>query len=279
MIGSTFSLNGQLRPITEACLPVDHTELAYGFGVYESLRLRRGCVYFLGEHIERLLCSAQVVELEHLFTKEKIKKWTEALVAVNPATAANVKMLLIGSQTPAGALLYIFLLSPFFLEKKDYRGGVKVTTFRHERFLPEAKTLNMLPSYLAYREARRAGAFDALLVARDGTIREGTRTNFFAVKGRTLITPPVKLVLDGITRRTVIACARQHGYGIIEDSIRLKEISAYGGAFVTNTSGGIVPVKQIDNFVFPDVAVEISDLRKCYSAHLDALFAPTVSCP
>ena len=165
------------------------------------------------------------------------------------------------------------------MEKKDYRGGVKVTTFRHERFLPEAKTLNMLPSYLAYREARRAGAFDALLVARDGTIREGTRTNFFAVKGRTLITPPVKLVLDGITRRTVIACARQHGYGIIEDSIRLKEISAYGGAFVTNTSGGIVPVKQIDNFVFPDVAVEISDLRKCYSAHLDALFAPTVSCP
>jgi len=45
----------------------------------------------------------------------------------------------------------------------------------------------MLPSYIAYRDARKAGAYDALLINRQGNVTEGTRTNFFTIKAKRFI--------------------------------------------------------------------------------------------
>lgn len=262
MVGNFFIKNGILSPIDQATLPVDNLELSYGFGVYESLRVRHQSIYFLTEHVERLFFSAQCLGLEHPFSLEQITDWSNQLVKANQIEAANIKMLLLGGKTPADAHLYIFLTAPRFLDKKEYRDGVKVITFHHERFMPQAKTLNMLPSYLAYRQASEVGAFDALLIDREGCIREGTRTNFFAIKNTTLYTPPVEIILNGITRQTVIKCAEENGFAVKEVPLPLKNIFEYDGAFVTNTSGGIVPVAQIDEKRFPEISMELQRLRK-----------------
>lgn len=141
-------------------------------------------------------------------------------------------------------------LAPIYPDKKIYRDGVKVMTYNYVRFLPEAKTLNMLPSYLAYSEGRRQGAYDTLFIDKKGCIAEGTRTNFFAIKNKILYTAPVGKVLDGVTRRTVIDCALENGFKIIEKDIKLEGISKFDGAFLTSTSGKIVPIKTIHSSQF-----------------------------
>lgn len=271
MLGHYICLNGKFIDGKKAKIDVDNIEFSYGFGVYETIRLRNNKVYFLEEHLERLLYSAQVIGLKHNFSLATMTDWVNSLAKKNKIESANIKMLLIGGVLPQ---LYVMLLAPVYLEKKTYREGVKVWTFQYERFLPQAKTLNMLPSYLAYTEAKEHGAFDSLFIDKKGYILEGTRTNFFAIKNKTLFTTPVVKVLDGVTRRKVIACAEENGYKVVEKNVLLKDISDYDGAFVTNTSGKIVPVKGIMNkelgiSEFGEICDEIKNLMRFFDNYLE----------
>jgi len=146
--------------------------------------------------------------------------------------------------------LYIMCLAPKFLDKKYYKQGVKVITEIYERFLPQAKTLNMLPSYLIFKRAKEQDAYDVLLLDKENNIVEGTRSNFFVIKNKTIYTTPVEKVLDGVTRRTVIDCAKENGYEVVEEDIKLSELFDYSGAFLTNTSSKIVPIREVGDESF-----------------------------
>lgn len=266
MLGHYICLNGKFIAGQKAKIDVDNIEFSYGFGVYETIRLRNNKIYFLAEHLERLLYSAEVIGLKHNFSLATMTDWVNSLVKKNKIESANIKMLLIGGQEPQ---LYIMLLAPVYLEKKNYREGIKVDIYEYERFLPQAKTLNMLPSYLAYRQAKNNGAFDSLFIDKKGNILEGTRTNFFAIKNKTLFTTPVAKVLDGVTRRNVIACAEENGYKVVEKNIKLVDIFDYDGAFLTNTSGKIIPIREIQNKKFPVICEEIKNLIKLFDDYLE----------
>ncbi|MFA6427317.1 MAG: aminotransferase class IV [Candidatus Magasanikbacteria bacterium] len=263
------SLNGQLIQRADAKLAVDHIEFAYGFGVYENLKVRKKFVYFIDDHVDRLFHSAEVIGLDHFLKKDEIKKWMYNLIEKNNISDSNIKIILVGGKSAKDALLYIFTLAPKFVEKKEYREGVKTITYPYERFMPEAKTLNMLPSYIIFKKAQEQKCFDALLIDHNGNVTEGTRSNFFTIKDKKLYTPPVETVLDGVTRRTVIDCAEKNGYEIIEQEIALKNIFDFDGAFFTNTSGKIVPIRMINETSFNMITDEIKTLQTCYDKYLD----------
>lgn len=267
MTFSYFSKNGRVLPISEAVAPYTSIEYAYGFGVYETLRVSKGVTNFLNDHIERLFLSARIIGLEHPFTNGVVANAITGLIATLAGNStANLKVLLIGASDPADAQLIILPLAPLFPEKKLYRDGVKTLTVEYERIFPNAKTLNMLPSYFFYREAKRKRCYDALLVNREGRITEGTRTNFFGIKGTTLFTAPAKDVLEGVTRKHVLAVAREYGYAIDERALAIPEVQKMDGAFLTGTSIGILPIKTIDEFSFPEIPEAIKALMSHYEA-------------
>jgi len=252
---SYFSKNGQILPLDQATIPLSNIEYSYGFGVYENIKVRNGIVYFVKQHLARLQHSAKIIGLTHPFRNEAIEQFINELVAKlirdDSDNSFNLKMLLIGGKEPQ---LFIQALAPHFPDRKFYSEGVKTITARYERQFPNAKTLNMLPSYLAYKKAEEHNCYDALLVSSADTILEGTRTNFFVLKERILITPPKEEVLEGVTRATVIAVARMHDFSVQESSIPLARLAQYDGAFLTSTSAKIVPIRQIDeqHFSLPE---------------------------
>lgn len=263
-----FSRNGELLPLDQAVIPLDNIEYSYGFGVYETMKVRKGVLYFVEQHVDRLFLSAELIRLSHPFTKSQIITWTRAVVSENHLLASNIKILLIGGKTAADANLYIIPLAPLFPDRKLYKTGVDTITFQYERYLPNAKSLNMLPSYLIYRQAQEAGCYDALLIDRDGSIREGTRTNFFTIQGTTIISPPSELILEGVTRKTILHVAQVHGYSYQEKLIPYSSISTFDGAFLTSTSTKIVPIKRIDSHVFPEIPAAVRQLMRLYDTFL-----------
>lgn len=263
-----FSRNGELLPLDQAVVPLNNIEYSYGFGVYETMKVRKEVLYFVEQHVERLFLSAELLRLSHSFTRSQIISWIQTLVSENHLSASNIKMLLIGGKTAQDAQLYILPLAPLFPDRKLYKTGVTTISFQYERYLPNAKSLNMLPSYLIYRQAQEAGCYDGLLIDREGTIREGTRTNFFVMKGNTIVSPPSDLILEGVTRKTILYVARKHGYGYQEETIPYTCIGDYDGAFLTSTSTKIVPVKQIDSHLFPEVPKAVRLLMKLYDTFL-----------
>jgi len=264
-----FSKNGVILPIAEATVSLLSVEYAYGFGVYETIRVNNKKALFLDDHIERLIKSAEIIKLEHTLTADNIKKYIEDTINHTDELTYNMKMLLIGATKPEDVNFYIFCSSPLFPDKKLYKDGISTITSQYERIYPQSKTLNMLQSYLSYRDAKNNGSYDAILINRDGNITEGTRTNFFAIKGNTLYSPLEKDILLGVTRKHVIEVARNNGFIVEERNIPLNSLSQYDGAFLTSTSTKIVPIKKIDNFEYEKIPETLISLMGSFNNFLD----------
>lgn len=240
-----YSFQGKIRPMSDAVVPLSKIEYAYGFGVYENVRVVRGRPLFLSDHIDRLFHSARIIGLAHTLDAKKVEGWTEALIKEVGDDAFNLKMLLIGGRTAEDAELSILPLAPKFPDKKLYKTGATAILYPYERLFPQAKTLNMLGSYLAHREATNAGAYDALLVNRRGEIVEGTRTNFFLVEGTNLISAPREEILEGVTMKHVLHVAASQGLYVVHEPISEERMRKADGAFLTSTSSKIMPLSKI----------------------------------
>lgn len=264
-----FSKNCEIRPIEESVVSLERIEYTYGFGVYEAVRVSNGIVYFLDHHIERLLGSALIIGLEHPFSGDMLKNAILDLVEKTEETTYNLKVFLIGAPKKEDALLAILCLNPFFPDKKMYHDGVRLSITHYERLYPHAKTLNMLQSYLSYRDARAKGCYDSVLVNRRGCITEGTRTNFFTIKGNTIYTPSEEEILLGVTRKAVLHVARKNGYKVEEKDIRPEDLQEYDGVFLTSTSSKIVPIRKVGEIDCPPAPEELKRLMKLFGDFLE----------
>lgn len=263
-----FSHNGTIKPTADAVIPLSNVEYSYGFGVYETIRVAHGIPYFLFDHVERLGESARLIGLLHTFSGEQVEKNILELVKKNEVETANLKILLLGAPRKEDAQLFIICLNPLFPDKKLYRDGAPFVTYEYERAFPHAKTLNMLQSYLAYKKARASGAYDALLINKDGRITEGTRTNFFCITGKTIVSPRESEILLGVTRKAVLQVAERNGYSIEEGDITWGDIRRAESAFITSTSSKIIPVHSIDDQQLNQSSAELRDLMNLFDEFL-----------
>ncbi len=263
-----FSKNGTLLPFSHATIPLENIAYQYGFGVYETLKLRKGIVYFTQQHTKRLLQSATIIGLQHTWTPQTINLSLQEAIQKNGVENCNLKILLIGGKEAKDAFLYILPLNPLYPDKKLYTRGITAETVCYERFLPNAKTLNMLRSYIYYTKASKHGHYDALFLDKQNNVLEGSRTNFFVIKGTTLVTPPKEQVLEGVTRQTVIAVAKKSGYRVKEEPIPVKTLGNFDCAFLTCTSANIIPLVQIDSLKFPEIPSTVKELMRQYDKFL-----------
>jgi branched-chain amino acid aminotransferase len=262
----TFSKNGVILPTTQATVSLMDIEYSYGYGVYETLKVRNNIVYFVDQHIERLNHSAVVIGIPLPFPPEKIKHFLTEYRESLQTPACNIKILVIGGKNPT---LNIFASAPLFPDRKLYARGARLITYNYERLFPTAKTLNMLPSYLAYKKAKEQQCYDALLLDHNRIILEGTRTNFCLVKNHSILRAPRDRVLGGVTFLTLEHVAKDAEFTVTEDEISINDINKYDGAFITSTSTKIMPVATIDHFSFPKIPDTIKTLMYAYDAFLD----------
>ncbi len=94
-------------------------------------------------------------------------------------------------------------------------------------------------------EAYARGGETAILVDADGNLVEGPGFNIFTIKNKCLVTPSSG-VLEGITRRTVIELAEEHGFTVRCGELSLDEAYEADEIFITSTAGGVMPVYELD---------------------------------
>jgi branched-chain amino acid aminotransferase len=100
---------------------------------------------------------------------------------------------------------------------------------------------------LAMAQARREGAQEALFVAPDGSISEGTTSNLFTVSKGVLTTPAADSgLLPGITREVVIELAKKEGMTVREALIPVEELLSAEEAFVTGSLKEVMPLTTVD---------------------------------
>jgi branched-chain amino acid aminotransferase len=134
-----------------------------------------------------------------------------------------------------------------------YRDGVDVAIVTRSRTAPgtvsvdpTVKSGNYLVSVLAVADARKHGAFEAILCDQVGRITEGSSSKFFIVRGGRVVTPPLSAgLLEGITRRHVIAVLRGAGLPVDETPLWPVDLQRADEAFLTSSVRGVVPISRV----------------------------------
>jgi branched-chain amino acid aminotransferase len=94
------------------------------------------------------------------------------------------------------------------------------------------------------------GFADALMLDYRGYVAEATGANVFFVKGKDITTPTPDCFLNGITRQTLIALAKENGFTVTERHIMPEELANFDECFLTGTAAEVTPVSLIGDYAF-----------------------------
>jgi branched-chain amino acid aminotransferase len=269
---TVVNLDGVLLPPEQARVSVFDRGFLYGDSVYEVIRTYAGRPFEEEAHLARLRHSAERIALvpkwDAARTAREIARTLEAArggeradpdaapwnvgeryvrvvmtrgageIGLDPALAVD----------PVALVVVLPLAGP---PLAAYRDGVKAAIVGVRRAAPEAidpsaKTGAHLPNVLAVKQARDAGAHEALLLDAHGLVTEGSSSNVFAVSGAVLRTPPVAAgILEGVTRGLVLRLARAAHVAVDEAPLRPEDLERADEVFITSTVREIVPVTRL----------------------------------
>jgi len=105
---------------------------------------------------------------------------------------------------------------------------------------------NYANSFLAKTESVRLGFEEAIMLDPEGYVAECTGENLFVVRGGRVFTPSLAPVLEGITRDSVIALARDCGYDVSEARVSRDQLYGADEVFVCGTASEVVALREID---------------------------------
>lgn len=213
-------------------------------GIYESVKVYHGVCFRLEEHLERFWESAKTLGFKVPLTRPELRRRIEKELADSGKKEAFVRLTLAGNE--------IFVVVGERMHPPEmYQRGVSLKTgvvrrnSSHTAF-PEAKSTCCLNQVLASLDPTPAQTYEILFLNEEGYLAEVRIGNIFLVKAGVLLTPPPRGLLNGVTRRFVIECARSGKIPVEERPLMRHELFNAEEAFLTNTTWEVLPVREVD---------------------------------
>jgi len=92
----------------------------------------------------------------------------------------------------------------------------------------------------------RLGVDEVIFIDGDGLLLEANRSNVLGVVDGVLVTPPLDgRILAGVTRNTVLSCARRLGIAVIEAP--LPKVSPFDELYLCSTLKELAPIAWLDD--------------------------------
>jgi branched-chain amino acid aminotransferase len=253
-------IDGAIVDRAEARISVVDHGLLYGDGVFEGMRAHGGVVFAIERHLERLARGARALHLELPDGIEGIREVVLRTLEADGGGDRYLRLLVTRGDGPLGldptrcerprVVCIVDTIALFSDEKRAAGLSLITSSFRRpppDVLDPRIKTLNYLNNVQAKGEAVRQGADDALMLNLRGHVAETSVANVFVVRDGLLVTPPVTDgCLDGVTRGTVIECARELGILFVERTLGRMDVFGADEVFMTGTGAGIVRISKLD---------------------------------
>jgi branched-chain amino acid aminotransferase len=259
-------LNGELVRYHEAYLPPMTHALHYGTGCFEGIRAywnaAHSQLYLLqGEaHYARLRRSAAILRLDMPYSNQQMIDTTLEILRRNDArTDTYIRPLVFISAEEIGVRLHgleqsVLIYTAPMGEYIATSGGIRCMTSSWQRISDSAIparakiTGSYVNSALAKSEALENGFDEAIMLAHDGHVSEGSAENLFMVRDGVFVTPPVtEDILEGITRSALIGLIRDElGLEVVERSIDRTELYGCDELFLCGTGAQVSPVAELD---------------------------------
>lgn len=228
----------------------------FGDGIYEVIRVYGGNLYTAKEHIDRFYESAEKVKILVPYTKDVFHKLMYDLVEKNEITNGQVYVQITrGSyvrqhQFPDNSSPVVVAYTKTVERPVELmQNGARAKFIEDMRWLRcDIKSLNLLGNVMAKQEAHDHGCFEAVL-HRGELITEGSSSNMYGIKNNILYThPATNLILDGITRRTILALCEELAIEVQQTPMTKDQALEMDEFFMSSTTAEIIPLIEIDGF-------------------------------
>jgi branched-chain amino acid aminotransferase len=259
-------MDGELVDWADAKIHVLSHALHYGSGVFEGIRAyetsRGAAVWHLDEHLDRLFRSAKLYHMDLPYTHQQLVDATKDVIRANGLSSCYVRPLAMRGygemgvnplMAPVNVIIAVWPWGAYLGEDALEQGvRIKVSSWRRnsQNALPSTAKASgqYINGVLAKVESLKAGYDEAIMLNEAGFITDGSGENVFVVREGELTTPPIQAgCLDGITRRSVIALARDRGYNVHEENLVRTDLYNADECFFTGTAAEITPIREVDD--------------------------------
>ena len=237
-------------------LNVHDRGLAYGDGVFRTLRMSRGKALCWQRHYQKLHADCRVLGLS-CPSNSVLCKELDIIAAVNPECV--LKIIVTRGSGPRGYRVTdemqptrIIVTNPLpDYPSSYYEQGVKLHVCDLRLSLQPRfagiKHLNRLENVMARREWDDASIAEGLLLDREGYVIGGIMTNLFMLNGNELWTPDLtRCGVAGVQRKRVLEQAAVSGIPCAERYILLEQVLQADEIFLTNSVINVWQVREIE---------------------------------
>jgi branched-chain amino acid aminotransferase len=258
-------VNGELLPRRDAKVSVFDSIVQGGDAVWEGLRVYKGRIAALGEHLTRLQNSAKTLAFAAVPTSDEIRKVLFDTLEANGMTdETHIRLTLTrGEKITSGMNPKLNQSGCSLIVLAEWKppvyadSGISVVTSSIRRNTPECLDSkihhnNLLNNILATIEANVAQVDSAVMLDVHGYISETNDTNLFLVRDGVLLTPQADSCLPGITRQMILDIAAAEEIPTKERNLSMTELYSADEVFTTGTMGELTPVLMADGRAIAD---------------------------
>ncbi|TCO74398.1 aminotransferase class IV [Marinisporobacter balticus] len=248
-----ISFNGNLIKGSDAFASPNNEGFQYGYGLFETLKIVDGKIFFIEEHLARLKKGCKELNIGLAYDLKLIQKYAYALIHQNNIVFGALKILY--AKDNDGYDLLITTRKNAYNEEK-YTKGFKLcfaTTKKNPYAkLTYIKSNNYLENILTKAYALKNGYDEAIFLNVHEKISEGTYTNIFFVKDKIIHTPSISCgILEGIMRKKIIDLIHACNLTLKIGEFNKEDLLGADEIFLTNSLMEIMPVYQLAHTVFP----------------------------
>lgn len=253
-------VNGRYLPHRDAVVHVEDRGYQFADGCYEVVAIRAGRFVDEELHLRRLHRSLGELEIPAPMSDAALKTVLAEVTRRNGVEEGFVYLQITRGTAPRNFAfpqgvkpsLVVTARRQRLADPKALAAGIKVVTIPDIRWArPDIKSVSLLPNVLGKEQARRAGAYEAWQVDRDGNVTEGTSSNAWIVTeaGEVLTHAADHAILNGVTRLGLIRVIADAGLRLIERRFSVAEAKAAREALLTSSTNFVLPVVRIDDAV------------------------------
>ncbi|MFW6096434.1 MAG: aminotransferase class IV [Chloroflexota bacterium] len=228
---------------------------ALSLGVYTAMRTYDHYKFLrLSDHLRRLEESMAVLNWRYELDERAIRRALHQVCMAYEHPDARVRIDVL-AQTPGpryGNSRVLVALAPFEPPPAAvYERGVRLALAPAlQRRHPQAKTADFALARRAY-PINSDDSYDFLLLDEEEHLLEGSTSNFYAVRDGSVWTAGAGM-LEGITRKVILELIQEAGIQLQLQAPRLEDVPLLDEAFLSSSSRGLAPVREIDGKVVGD---------------------------
>ncbi len=254
-------INGEYFQRSEAKVSVLDSGYLLGDGVWEGIRLHKGHLVHLDEHLDRLYSGAENLAMDIGLSKVEVKQALETTILKN-GMKSDVHIRLIVSRgikktpyqspkvtmgNPTVVIIPEYKKASEEVIKKGITLATVTTRRDHTVQDPRINSLSKHNCIAACIEADRLGVDEGLMLDPHGFVATCNSTNFFMVHSGEVWTSTGEYCLNGVTRGTVIRLCREYDVSVQEKNFIPEDVYSADEIFVTGTFAGVIPVILVDD--------------------------------